>query len=107
MFGSWARVGHPYRDEHNDYLWILAEVGLVGAVPFFAGLWLCWRAAWKGRHGLQGILPLVILLFLLAASMKGTLHKNKYFWVVLALALAARNYSSPQPRLRRRFRSIC
>jgi O-antigen ligase len=100
------RVGEPYRDEHNVYLWVLAESGLVGAIPFFAGLWLCWRAAWKGRHGLQGILPLVMLLFLLAASMKGTLYKNKYFWMVLAYASVSSTYgalrrtSNPAPLIR-------
>ena len=94
------RVGKPYRDEHNVYLWILAEVGLVGSIPFFGGLWLCWRAAWGARHGMQGILPLVMLLFLLAASMKGTLHKNKYFWVILSMAVAARSYNAVQSRLK-------
>jgi O-antigen ligase len=94
------RVGKPYRDEHNVYLWILAEVGLVGAIPFFAGLWLCCRSAWRARHGSQGILPLVMLLFLLALSMKGTLHKNKYFWVVLSFALAASSYTGASPRLK-------
>jgi O-antigen ligase len=97
------RVRRPYRDEHNVYLWILAEVGLLGAVPFFAGLWLCWRAAWKGRHGLQGILPLVMLLFLLTASMKGTIYKNKYYWVVLSIALAANSYSGGSQRSRSAF----
>ena len=90
------RVGKPYRDEHNVYLWILAEVGLVGAVPFFAGLWLCFRAAWRTRRGVQGILPLVMLIFLLAASLKGTLYKDKYFWVVLSLALASSTYTAVQ-----------
>jgi O-antigen ligase len=93
------RVGRESRDEHNVYLWVLAEVGLLGAIPFFAGLWLCWRAAWRARHGSQGILPLVMLLFLLALSMKGTLHKNKYFWVVLALAASSYTAGSPRSKI--------
>ena len=28
------RVGRPSRDEHNLYLYLFAEVGLVGAIPF-------------------------------------------------------------------------
>ena len=83
------RLGEPYRDEHNVYLWILAEVGVLGAIPFFAGLWLCWRAAWIARHGLQGVLPLAMLFFLLTASMSGTNHNRKYYWVILSHALAA------------------
>lgn len=86
------RTGDETKDEHNVYLWILAEVGLVGAIPFFVGLWLCCSAAWRARHGSQAILPLVMLLFLLALSMKGTLHKSKYFWVVLSFALASSSY---------------
>ena len=87
-----ARLGRPSRDEHNVYLWLLAEVGIVGAVPFFAGLWLCWRAAWTARLTSQGILPLVMLLFILASSMKGTLLNVKYFWVILAYGLASGTY---------------
>lgn len=86
------RVGKPFRDEHNVYLWILAEVGLVGAIPFFMGLWLCWRSAWSARHSAQGILPVVMLLFILAASMSETHHNRKYYWVILAHALAASSY---------------
>lgn len=88
------RVGRPYRDEHNVYLWILAEAGFVGAVPFFTGLWLCWRSAWRARNGSQGILPLVMLLFLLGVSMKSTIYKDKYFWLVLSLALASSSYGA-------------
>ena len=31
------RVGMPYRDEHNFYLYLFAEGGLVGAIPFLGG----------------------------------------------------------------------
>lgn len=90
------RVGSETRDEHNVYLWILAEVGIVGAIPFFVGLWLCGLAAWRARHGSQGILPLVLLAFVLAGSMKGTLHGSKFFWVVLSYALASSYATWPQ-----------
>lgn len=92
-----SRLGLPYRDEHNVYLYILAEAGLLGAIPFFAGLWLCVRAAWRARQSIQGILPLVMLLFILTASMKGTFHNRKYFWVVLSFALASATYVAPRP----------
>jgi O-antigen ligase len=87
-----ARLGLQTRDEHNVYLWVLAEVGILGALPFFVGLWLCLRAAWKARHNIQGILPLVMLLFILVSSMKGTLLNRKYFWVVLSYAMASASY---------------
>jgi O-antigen ligase len=83
------RTHREFRDEHNLYLWVLAEVGLVGATPFFVGLWLCWRSAWRGRHTHSGIVPLLMLLFMLVSGMKGTLHNEKFFWVILALGLAS------------------
>ena len=86
------RVGRPYRDEHNLYLYLFNEGGLVGAIPFLAALWLCWRAAWRARHGMQGILPLVMLSFLLVGGLKGTPHKGKLFWVVLSYGLASSTY---------------
>jgi hypothetical protein len=75
-------------------------VGLVGAIPFFGGLWLCWRAAWRARHSFQGILPLVMLSFILLTGAKGTIHKRKYYWVVLSFALAASSYTAGSQRLR-------
>ena len=83
------RVGEQFRDEHNVYLWILAEVGLVGAIPFFIVLWLCWRSAWSARYGVQGSLPVMMLLFILTAGISGTNHDRKYYWVILSHALAA------------------
>jgi O-antigen ligase len=110
------RVGKPFRDEHNVYLWILAEVGLVGAIPFFIGLWLCWRSAWSARSSVQGILPAILLLFILAGSMSETGHNRKYYWVILAQALAAGSYRvrpqrpktivPPYTRTRSRFSAI-
>jgi O-antigen ligase len=92
------RVGLPYRDEHNTYLYLLAEGGLVGAIPFLAALWLCWRAAWRARHGMQGILPLVMLSFVLVLGLKGTTHKTKLFWLVLSYSLASSTYMVRSPR---------
>ena len=83
------RVGEQIRDEHNVYLWILAEVGLIGVIPFFIALRLSWRSAWSARNGVQGIFPVMILLFVLTASMSRTNHNRKYYWVILSHALAA------------------
>jgi hypothetical protein len=113
-----SRLGLETRDEHNLYLWLLAEVGLFGAIPFLIGLWLCWRAAWGARSGIQGVLPVVMLLFLLVSGLKGTAHKGKLFWVVLSFAMASASYgtgrrpsmtavlsSSSRVRLRQAYRS--
>jgi O-antigen ligase len=99
---GWGPVYHTWelggrraelaRDEHNLYLWLLAEVGIVGAIPFLVGLWLCWRTAWKARHSIQGVLPLIMLLFILIINLKGTTINLKLFWVVLSYALASSSY---------------
>jgi O-antigen ligase len=94
------RVGRQQRDEHNLYLWLFAEVGLVGAIPFLAALWLCWRVAWRARYGVQGILPVVMLSFLLVGGLKGTSHNSKLFWVVLSYSLASGSYLDHERRWR-------
>jgi O-antigen ligase len=104
-FTGWGPVNHIYevgsrlglgdsKDTHNIVLWILTESGLVGAVPFFWGLLLCWRAAWRSRHGIQGSLPMSLLVFILIRGMSGSAHYDKLFWVVLAYALSSASYVS-------------
>jgi len=57
-----SRLGLPFRDTHNLYLYILTETGILGGIPFFIGLWLCLQSAWKARDGFQGSCPLPWLL---------------------------------------------
>jgi O-antigen ligase len=93
-----SRVGKRQKDPHNTYLWILTEVGLIGSIPFFAGLWLCWHEAWKARFSIQGIAPVMMLSFVLMINMKGSWHNRKLFWVVLAYALASSAYATAAKR---------
>jgi O-antigen ligase len=91
----WYELGrrvHGYwkiRDAHNLYLHLLLEVGLAGAIPFFIGLWLCACAAWRGRNGSFGLLPLALVLTVIASNMSGTDVARKHLWFVLAIAAAA------------------
>jgi len=89
-----------FRDTHNLVLWVLLEVGLIGAVPFFIGLWLCGQAAWKVRAGSFGVLPLALFTTMLVANMSGTGIIDKEFWLVLALAVAAEFSLSKKSRRR-------
>jgi O-antigen ligase len=100
VFELGSRLGIPVRDPHNVYLWILLETGIVGAVPFFAGLWLCWRSAWKARGGsIHSIVAAGLIAAALVTSLKGTNHKGKMFWIVLAYALASGSVAAlPRPR---------
>jgi O-antigen ligase len=83
------RVGQELRDPHNIYLWVLNETGVVGAIPFFAGLWFSVCCAWRARKGAQGVVPIAMLGYLLLANLKGSGHMDKYFWVALAYTVAA------------------
>jgi O-antigen ligase len=84
-----SRLRTTRRDTHNLFLWILTEVGLLGGIPFFLGLWLCLKAAWRARTGVQGMLPLSLMVTVLIINMSGTFYNRKIHWLVLAYALAA------------------
>jgi O-antigen ligase len=84
-----SREGMPSRDTHNVYLWVLTETGLLGAIPFFAGLWLSLRAAWRARFGSEGTLPMAMLVCLLIINMGITWHNRKIFWLTMAYVLAS------------------
>jgi O-antigen ligase len=90
----------PVLDTHNLSLRILTETGLLGALPFFAALWLCGRAAWRARNSIQGVFPLAMLVCVLLINTAATWHNRKVFWVVLAYALASGTYVA-LPRVRR------
>jgi O-antigen ligase len=80
------------KDAHNFVLSILLEVGVVGASPFFVGVWLCGRLAWRARRGSLGVLPLALMVTALTSSMSVTdfiLSSSKLHWLVMALTVAA------------------
>jgi hypothetical protein len=68
---------------------LLLEVGLLGAVPFFVGLWLCLTGAWKARAGKYGNLPFALLAMTLSANLTHTYLGRKPQWLILAFAVAA------------------
>lgn len=84
-----SRFGTQSKDTHNLYLWVLTETGLLGSIPFFVGLWLSLKAAWKARFGPEGSLPTAMLVFLLIMNMGSTWHNRKLFWLILAYVLAS------------------
>jgi O-antigen ligase len=98
------RIGErerPHRAAHNIVLELLTATGLVGAMPFLIGAWLCVRGAWRARRGEHGVLPLALFASLLIANMSGDWIASKLVWVVLAYALASGWWRAPTPRLRR------
>lgn len=77
------------KDPHNLILKLLLEVGILGASPFFLGLGLCFRAAWKARDGLEGSLPISMFVTLLMINMSLTWENRKIFWIILAYSLVS------------------
>ena len=63
------RAGIPFIGAHNLFLHLLLEVGLLGAIPFLAGLFLCFRAAWKTRSGPLGSIPFALLVTVTIGNM--------------------------------------
>ncbi len=79
------------KDAHNLFLSILLEVGVIGASPFFVGLWLCGRSAWRARRGNLGVLPLALMVTALVCAMDTTSiisSGSKVQWLFLALTAA-------------------
>jgi len=80
---------HERKDTHNSLLYVLTATGIIGAIPFCAGVWMCVRAAWKARGGTHGILPLAMTVSLLTADMSVSGLHWKQYWLILAYALAS------------------
>jgi O-antigen ligase len=95
--GSVSRGGGPgSRDTHNGLLWVLTEVGLVGTIPYVIGLWLCLRAAWRGRDRMYGVLPLALVICVLVMNMSVTWQTRKFYWLILALGVASSRVIEPR-----------
>jgi O-antigen ligase len=86
---GWAQPEKPKRDTHNLALHVLTATGILGAIPFVIGMWLCVRAAWRARAGIQGILPLAMVVSLIVSNMCGDWVYVKCHWFVLAYAIAS------------------
>lgn len=84
------RAGHLWgtKDAHNSLFHLLLEVGVLGALPFLFGVGLCLAAAWHGRSGRLGRLPLALMVCVLVANLAHTYLTRKPQWIVLAAAAA-------------------
>jgi O-antigen ligase len=90
--------GHEDRiDAHNLILYVITATGIVGAIPFFLGTFLCVNAAWKARGGAHGILPLAMVVTLLTSDMSVSGLNWKQHWLVLAYALASGAHFGARP----------
>jgi O-antigen ligase len=94
------------REAHNLFLHLMLEGGIVGTVPFLVALWLCTQAAWKGRTGSLGMLPLALLVTVLAYCMTHTTLAKKLPWLILAFAAVAPSFTGGGQKGRPAVRSI-
>jgi O-antigen ligase len=98
------RIGErerPSRAAHNIVLELLTATGLVGAIPFLVGAWLCARNAWRARRGVHGVLPLALFCSVFISNMSGDWIGSKLIWVVLGYAIASGRWGAAvvHPRL--------
>jgi O-antigen ligase len=97
------RIGErerPLRAAHNIVLELLTATGLVGAIPFLLGAWLCVRSSWRSRRGSHGVLPLALFCSVLISNMSGDWIAAKLIWVILAFAFASERWQPAASRLR-------
>lgn len=74
---------------HNLEFELLLQVGIIGAIPFLAGLGFCGLSAWKARGGELGLLPFALLATLLVGNQFHIFTGTKPMWLVLAACAAA------------------
>jgi len=84
--------GYDRMDPHNLVLYVLTATGLVGALPFLTGIFLCVRTAWRSRIGPHGIIAFALTVSLLTAELSVTGFHWKHHWIILAYALATGAY---------------
>jgi O-antigen ligase len=97
-----SRVAKPSASAHNLFLDLLVESGLVGTMPFLAGLWLCVLSAWKARKGELGATSLALMLSTIVVNMGIPGLVWKPFWLVMGLGVAAASNAGAQQFRHRR-----
>ncbi|HMG18706.1 MAG TPA: O-antigen ligase family protein [Gemmatimonadales bacterium] len=85
-----------WRDTHNLVLELLTSTGVLGTIPFLAGMGLCVWGAWTARRGTHGMLPFAMSTALLMGNMSGNGIALKLLWIVLAYGAATSSLLAPQ-----------
>jgi O-antigen ligase len=92
------------RDCHNTALELLTSAGIAGFLPFFIGICICVRAAWRARHGAEGAVPLALLTTIIITSMSIGWLAAKLGWIVLGYVLVSARDAAPRFRHRQPLR---
>jgi O-antigen ligase len=89
------------RAAHNRWLEVAAEMGVIGLAVFLTIVWVILRNTWQARHvflalgrrddaGVAIGLGIGLIGYFVAATFLGD-HFPRYFWVLVALAMALPN----------------
>ncbi len=92
-----ARTGKPRIAAHNTYLQVATSFGLLGFMPWVAGLVVTGLRLWRHRSGFWGATLLAIFAALLVAMVPGNYAYGRFAWIFLALAGAAPLQTSVAP----------
>lgn len=95
------RVGRDRIAAHNTYLQIALSFGLLGFLPWFAGIGATMLRLWKHRKQFAPVVMLAVMAALLIAAIPGNLSYGKYTWMILAAA-GAMPLGVPLARVRMR-----
>lgn len=82
------RMNRDSMDEHNLYLWVLNEGGIVAFIPFLIGALLVLRDADRGTGSGRGTVMIALVATVAMANMAHSHHNRKIMWVVLAMAVS-------------------
>jgi len=97
QFSLGARTGKVQRGTHNLFLSVLLGSGFLGLSLFLCFYYQTFQAAWRART--EGLGKVVFLWFMLCflASMSLNSEIAKWFWIILALSLAAGKVYGKKP----------
>jgi O-antigen ligase len=104
------RLAEPVRRRrgaHNLVLEVLTSTGLMGALFYLTAVSLCVVAAWRGRYGAYGALPLALLVTLLITNLSGDWPVAPLWWFALAFGVASSAAAGAPPLQRLKERVPC
>jgi O-antigen ligase len=86
---SSAAAGLPIASTHNIVFQLLLELGIVGAIPYFLGVFCCVFTAWRSRKGVEDIVPFAVWMTIIVMQMSVPMFEGKLIWLFYGYALAS------------------
>ena len=73
---------------HNTFLWVLAELGIIGILVLLSTFFLMFKYAYKNRSLLPARILLLVLIIFVLFSMVHEIFYQRIFWLVIGVVLA-------------------